>query len=315
MEIRHVHDNKKGDELQSSLKDASDARSVMTLADQTSQKTILDCLQHTWGSELNIVGEEDDIPRNLETVNKNLELAKDWLDDDIGETADIPADQITIFVDPLDGTREFVEGRLENCQVLVGIAIDGEAVAGAIGIPFASDEGATVVYGLADIGTGVRGPTLTRGPFPLEKYVDGLKYPRPHHAVGDNPFPVIQSATETVISQVGGSTVTYGGAGNKILATALSEVSSSLQHKVGGPWDTCAPEAVARAMGAEVTDLFGEPISMYAKEPPSRANERGFAVTAPGTDHGAFMNIVLKSPAVQKYREIVTKDEAVEQSN
>jgi hypothetical protein len=39
-------------------------------------------------------------------------------------------------VDSLDGTRGCVEEKLEHCQVLAGIAIGGEAVAGAIGTPF-----------------------------------------------------------------------------------------------------------------------------------------------------------------------------------
>jgi hypothetical protein len=60
-------------------------------------------------------------------------LKKDTFEDDIGETAEIDPSEITIYVDPLDGTREFVKERLENCQVLVGIAIGGESVAGAIG--------------------------------------------------------------------------------------------------------------------------------------------------------------------------------------
>eukprot|EP00957_Ditylum_brightwellii_P138963 10591682-Ditylum_brightwellii.AAC.1 len=96
---------------------------------------------------------------------------------------------VTIFVDPLDGTREFVEGRLENCQVLVGIAIGGEAVAGAIGIPFPAGDDSTeptIVYGLADVGTGVMGAPLTRGPYPLDRNIDGVKYPRPHIATGDS---------------------------------------------------------------------------------------------------------------------------------
>ena len=39
-------------------------------------------------------------------------------------------------MDSLDGTRGCVEEKLEHCQVLAGIAIGGEAVAGAIGTPF-----------------------------------------------------------------------------------------------------------------------------------------------------------------------------------
>ena len=38
-----------------------------------------------------------------------------------------PLEAITVFVDPLDGTREFVEGRVHNVQTLVGIAVRGEA--------------------------------------------------------------------------------------------------------------------------------------------------------------------------------------------
>ena len=57
--------------------------------------------------------------------------------------------------------REFVEGRLENCQTLIGIAVDGVPVAGAVGIPFldgkmpAEQDESTVVYGLVGVGIGV----------------------------------------------------------------------------------------------------------------------------------------------------------------
>merc|ERR1711966_604163 len=117
------------------------------------------------------------------------ELVKTLAEMTLEPPLDIDASKITIFVDPLDGTREFVEGRLENCQVLVGIAIDGEAVAGAVGIPFQDgtmDNDSTIIYGLDGMGTGVKGGFLTRGPYPLEKNIDGVKYPSPHHATGDS---------------------------------------------------------------------------------------------------------------------------------
>merc|ERR1711862_624883 len=40
------------------------------------------------------------------------------------------------YVDPLDGTREFVEGRLENVACLIGIAKNNRSIAGVIGLPF-----------------------------------------------------------------------------------------------------------------------------------------------------------------------------------
>ena len=65
----------------------------------------------------------------------------------------------------------------------------------------------------------------------------------------------------------GGSRLVYGGAGNKILAAAIGDVDAVIQHKFGGPWDTCAPEAVLAAMGGQLTDLCGDPLSVYEGGP------------------------------------------------
>ena len=66
---------------------------------------------------------------------------------------------------------------------------------------------------------------------------------------------------------VTGSNVLYGGAGNKILAVAAGHVDCTIQHKVGGPWDTCAPEAVLKAMGGRITTWVGEKlVSTYKDE-------------------------------------------------
>lgn len=224
--------------LQVEYKDDDDARSALTKADLAAQQAIVGSLRAHWGADLNIVGEEDGNEQlEEESQGKHKPLKVDLFEDDIGETPELDPSTVTIFVDPLDGTREFVEGRLDNCQVLVGIAIDGEAVAGAIGLPFPSGklEGgndddlneSTIIYGFADIGTGTIGKTLTRGPFPLEKHIDGIKFPRPHYATGDSPVPVIKESVQGIIDRYGGSNVIYGGAGNKILASALVSAAAN----------------------------------------------------------------------------------------
>eukprot|EP00535_Pseudo-nitzschia_heimii_P004413 CAMPEP_0197188854 /NCGR_PEP_ID=MMETSP1423-20130617/18627_1 /TAXON_ID=476441 /ORGANISM="Pseudo-nitzschia heimii, Strain UNC1101" /LENGTH=368 /DNA_ID=CAMNT_0042640813 /DNA_START=105 /DNA_END=1208 /DNA_ORIENTATION=+ len=283
------------------LKDPTDPKSALTEADTAAQRAIVGSLRSEWwgdsdgGDGLKIVGEEDDD----EDLAKSLAEARfEPLDrqrfvDDIPsgdlEQDGIDAERVTIFVDPLDGTREFVEGRLENCQVLVGIAIDGEAVAGAVGLPFPQgnlETEATIVYGLDGMGTGVVGATLSRGPFPLERNIDGVKFPRPHHATGDSNADVMKACRRGAIEGLGGSTVIYGGAGNKILATALGEVTCTIQHRIGGAWDLCAPEAILKAMGGKMTDLFGEEISIYRDDAPSNCNERGYLATEPGSGDG-----------------------------
>mmetsp|Transcript_35993 Transcript_35993/g.73424 ORF Transcript_35993/g.73424 Transcript_35993/m.73424 type:complete len:415 (-) Transcript_35993:249-1493(-) len=346
--------------LKVELKDAQDPRSALTEADEAAHRAIVGSLREAWGDELRIVGEEDDdedLANTLAEMTFEPPLDRDLFVDEIGETADIDASKITIFVDPLDGTREFVEGRLENCQVLVGIAIDGKAIAGAVGIPFLDgtmDNESTVIYGIDGMGTGVKGATLTRGPYPLDKHIDGVKYPRPHHATGDSTAEVMDACRQRTIKRFGGSTVIYGGAGNKILAAALGEVSCSIQHKVGGPvsfasakfdscpwfdhiflvaefilsysvphqmydltylfnihsanlkWDLCAPEAILKAMGGKMTDLFGEEIQIYRDDAPTRCNERGYLASAPGSEeifHEALAANMVALDAVQKYKE------------
>ncbi len=57
-------------------------------------------------------------------------------------------DEIIIFIDPMDGTREFVEGRIQNVQCLIGITINGVPVAGAMGMPMVHDRQIEIAYGL-----------------------------------------------------------------------------------------------------------------------------------------------------------------------
>ena len=331
-EIRKVQaarENSDNQELRSEvvLKDPKDPKSALTEADTAAQRAIVGSLRAEWcGGEgddkadlLKIIGEEDDDEELAKSLAKatfealDRDRFVDEIPSDDSDEGGIDAKRVTIFVDPLDGTREFVEERLENCQVLVGIAIDGEAVAGAVGLPFPQgnlETDPTIIYGLDGLGTGVVGTTLTRGPFPLERYTDGLKYPRPHHATGDAKIEVMEACRRGAIEGLGGSIVTYGGAGNKILAAALGEVTCTIQHRIGGAWDLCAPEAILKAMGGKMTDLFGEELEIYRDDAPPNCNERGYLATPPGSGEGfheALAAKMMSMPEVQEYREKVEK--------
>lgn len=322
LEIRKVQRERIGNlndkQFQIEYKDDEDARSAVTKADIAAQEAIVGSFRAQWAAELNIVGEEDGNEKLKQETERQYEPLKvDLFEDDIGETPELDPSTVTVFVDPLDGTREFVEGRLDNCQVLVGIAIDGEAVAGAIGLPFPTGElegdedenESTLIYGLADIGTGTIGKTLNRGPFPSKKYVDALEFPPPHYATGDSPVPVIKESVDGIVDRFGGSNVIYCGAGNKILACALGEVACSIQHKYGGPWDLCAPEAILKAMGGRLTDMFGQEIAIYDMDAPLNCNERGYIATGSGSDHDAIVQALSEMLVIQDYREKVLQEE------
>ena len=93
----------------------------------------------------------------------------------------------------------------------------------------------------------------------------------------------------------------YGGAGNKILGTALGEVVCSIQHKVGGPWDLCAPQAILKAMGGQMTNLYGEEIDFRDSE----CGKKGYLASAVGleeTFHDSLVALIGSVPEVQSYR-------------
>merc|ERR1712133_277420 len=81
---------------------------------------------------------------------------------------------LTVWVDPLDGTKEYTQGLLDHVTVLIGIAVGTEAVAGEIHQPYynykSQEPGAQLgrtFYGL--VGGGVYG--LTRVLPPSDKKI------------------------------------------------------------------------------------------------------------------------------------------------
>jgi 3'-phosphoadenosine 5'-phosphosulfate (PAPS) 3'-phosphatase len=120
--------------LGAELKDESDPRTWLTAADGQAQKVVVAGLRSSFPG-LDIVGEEEEeeeeegggvtpapaAPTPAVPTHKGL-----------GPDYNIPAHSqslllrdLCVFIDPVDGTREFVQGRIEACQCLIGIAYRG----------------------------------------------------------------------------------------------------------------------------------------------------------------------------------------------
>ena len=143
---------------------ADDPRSALTEADVSSQCVILHCLRDQWGDELNIIGEEDDSPSDEKASSTDQVVAND---EDLFKRYNVPTpkdlsirnnlctsqgsqnnddvmlsmNDLTLYIDPMDGTREFVEQRLHNVQCLIGITWKGRPIGGVIGLPFLFNDG------------------------------------------------------------------------------------------------------------------------------------------------------------------------------
>eukprot|EP00588_Corethron_pennatum_P020717 CAMPEP_0194316470 /NCGR_PEP_ID=MMETSP0171-20130528/13272_1 /TAXON_ID=218684 /ORGANISM="Corethron pennatum, Strain L29A3" /LENGTH=391 /DNA_ID=CAMNT_0039072721 /DNA_START=234 /DNA_END=1409 /DNA_ORIENTATION=- len=286
---------------------SGDPRSALTAADLAAQTAIVSALESAWPG-LKIVGEEDlacDIsdaagsaacsdpllagPAVAGSAPPPLrrDLCPELLPPRSSGDLIAALPDVTVFVDPLDGTREFVEGRVRNVQTLVGISVRGDSVGGAVGVPFPSDgdDQPVVAYGLVGSGFGLGyygsrpepSSTVHGGGAPVEG-------DRPLLVAGDvQGDAVLQIAYDAALSGGGRSTL-LGGTGQKCLAVAEGRADVAVMNFLSSSWDTCASEALVRATGGDLTDAFGERI-VYRAEPTSPAtylNAGGVVASAKG---------------------------------
>lgn len=146
----------------------------------------------------------------------------------------------TWIIDPLDGTREYAEGRAD-WAVHVALTIDGEPVAGAVALP---------ALGLV---------LSSRDATPREE-----RAVKPRMLVSrTRPGPDACAVAECI----GAELVPMGSAGAKAMAVVRGEAEIYLHSGGQYEWDSCAPVAVARAHGLHVSRADGSPL-IYNREDP-----------------------------------------------
>lgn len=137
------------------------------------------------------------------------------------------------IVDPVDGTREYGEGRTD-WAVHVGLAIDGVATVGAVALP-----GAGVVL-------------RSDRPTPL---------PPP-----GSPLRMVVSRTRPakeatrIAEQLGAELVAMGSSGAKAMSIIRGEADIYLHSGGQYEWDSAAPVAVALAHGLHCSRIDGSPL-------------------------------------------------------
>ncbi len=144
------------------------------------------------------------------------------------------------IIDPLDGTREYGEGRAD-WAVHIALTIDGVATLGAVALPglpltLASDD------------------TLAR----------------PRH--NGKPRLVVSrtrpAAEATAVAEaLGAELLPMGSAGAKIMAVVRGEAEVYVHSGGQYEWDSCAPVAVAQAAGLHASRLDGRPLRYNQPNP------------------------------------------------
>ncbi len=143
------------------------------------------------------------------------------------------------IVDPLDGTREFSEGRTDFA-VQVALAVDGTASVGAVALP---------ALGLV--------------------YSSAAPPPLPRHA---QPFILVSRTRPPPVAALaaaamGVTLLPMGSAGAKVMAVLRGEGRAYIHAGGQHEWDSAAPIAVAAAAGLHVSRLDGTPLRYNRPDP------------------------------------------------
>lgn len=144
------------------------------------------------------------------------------------------------IVDPVDGTREYGEGR-PDWAVHVGLAIDGVPVLGAVALP-----------GLDADGTG--GGAVLRS----DRVAPLPPAGTPPRMVVSRTRPAAEALA--VAGKLGAKLVPMGSAGAKAMAILRGEADIYLHSGGQYEWDSCAPAAVALAHGLHASRIDGSPL-------------------------------------------------------
>lgn len=237
--------------------DKGGLKNFQTEGDRAVQRLIATTLAAKF-PDVKVIGEEDG-DDGQENAEKNKVIEK--LDESVmGKTfpenlQNVAADRITVWIDPLDGTMEFIDRLLHHVTILIGIAVDGVAISGVVNQPFFGfddeskkpDQWGRSIWGV--VGLGSFGP-FEQKPLPKDKKIICTTR---SHASHDVNACIEAMQPDDVLRQ--------GGAGNKVLRVIEGDAHAYVFASPGTKkWDTCAPEAVLVAMGGALTDMQGNKI-------------------------------------------------------
>ncbi|XP_017277822.1 inositol monophosphatase 3 [Kryptolebias marmoratus] len=246
------------------------AKELLTLGDLQSHRKMFNLIKNTY-PEITVHSEERD--NNLDSVAWSRDIPADILNK-IERGKEVPAESITVWIDPLDATQEYTENLVKYVTTMVCVAVDGKPVIGVIHQPFTG----FTAWGFVGQGSNL--------------------HPRSSYSI--NPPKVIVSRSHSgevrqFTQKAFGNTsiIIAGGAGYKVLS--LLEMPTSDSNPMDQAdlyvhitfikkWDICAGAAVLKALDGQMTTLKGEDID-YSGNPLNK----GGLVASVGVDHDAVL--------------------------
>ncbi|CAJ0578309.1 unnamed protein product, partial [Mesorhabditis spiculigera] len=248
---------------------------LLTQADLISNFLILDTLKRF--PHLNIITEEKDSTiTETEAEPYRTDKYAAWLE--VRNALEkFPSHRyalgdVQIYVDPLDATQEYTEGLTQYVTVMTCITVKDEPIFGAIYRPFFNE----TIVGLRD--WGVMRVLHRDNDVPLvEKVVLKPEETRKTIVVSRSHAGAVEELAKAAFGE-GYTVEPAGGSGYKTLRVLNGTAEMYVHQTAIKKWDTCAGDALLRAVGGSMLDLEGEPLKYGATS--EILNKKGLIATA-----------------------------------
>ena len=246
--VRKLDDAKIGQLSKGQTKEGKDE--YVTMGDQKSHEIITSGLKAGWPN-LRYQSEEADkkVQKVKPPPRSNREVMAVAKRDE-----EVPIDTITVWIDPLDATQEYTEGRedptlLRFVTVMVCIAIEGKPIAGIIHQPFKKDTfGSDGVTKWAWVGHGVsRTIVADTEPTPADDSKVRVIFSRSHQGEVSSITKASFEGSKEV------EEIVAAGSGFKALAVAQKQADVYFHTTAIKKWDICAGDALLNALGGKMT--------------------------------------------------------------
>ena len=259
--IKEVHES--GD-LGKQLKGEDDP---FTIADVKVQTLVIKSLRNVW-PDIKIIGEEGiayegDLgvdPTKFTTDKVSADLFKD------APYQDVDLNDSIVWIDPLDGTQGFVEGKLDGVTTLIGIATKGKASVGVVGKYFTKnadqadkyDYTPRCFFGMSDYNKSYVMDYLKNDEIKELKAIypenkDRLIFCVTYHHM-------TQDLQEKINKCKPDGQVNTGGSGGKVLYVIEGMADCYFYPKNGCKrWDICPLDAILNSLGGSLVNKYGKP--------------------------------------------------------
>ncbi|KHJ83021.1 inositol monophosphatase family protein, partial [Oesophagostomum dentatum] len=161
----------------------------------------------------------------------------------------LPLSDVQVYVDPLDATQEYTEGLTQYVTVMACITLKDEPIFGAIFRPFSNE----TIFGVKGWGVMTSSGEKVM-PMPLSETRRKIVVSRSH-----------AGSVEKLARKSFGDNYEVepaGGSGYKTLRLVNGTAELYIHQTAIKKWDTCAGDAILRAMGGAMLDLEGTPLQL-----------------------------------------------------